>query len=53
MLRRSGTTKEMHDFTVFERTFSDFGLPLSIRTNNGVPFASASAFFSLTKLSVW
>ena len=48
-----GTTKEMFAFTVFERAFKDFGLPLSIRTDNGVPFASASAFFGLSKLSVW
>ena len=40
-------------FTVFERAFKDFGLPLAIRTDNGVPFASASAFFGLSKLSVW
>jgi putative transposase len=47
------TTKEMYAFTVFERTFKDFGLPLAIRTDNGVPFASASAFFGLSRLSVW
>ncbi len=47
------TTKEMYAFTVFERAFKDFGLPASIRSDNGVPFASASAFFGLSKLSVW
>ena len=47
------TTKEMYAFTVFERAFKDFGLPLSIRTDNGIPFASRSAFFGLSKLSVW
>jgi hypothetical protein len=50
---RLETTKEMYAFTVFERAFKDFGLPLSIRTDNGVPFASRSAFFGLSKLSVW
>jgi putative transposase len=40
-------------FTAFERTFKDFGLPRVIRTDNGVPFASRSAFFGLSKLSVW
>jgi putative transposase len=40
-------------FTVFERAFKDFGLPKSIRTDNGTPFASASAIFGLTRLSVW
>jgi putative transposase len=38
---------------VFERAFKDFGLPLAIRTDNGIPFASPSAFFGLSKLSVW
>jgi putative transposase len=47
------TTREAYAFTVFERAFKDFGLPLAIRTDNGVPFASASAFFGLSKLSVW
>ena len=40
-------------FTVFERAFKDFGLPKAIRTDNGTPFASASAIFGLSKLSVW
>ena len=47
------TTKERYAFTVFERTFKDFGLPRAIRSDNGVPFASNSAFFGLSKLSVW
>src|SRR6202045_4773048 len=47
------TTKECFAFTVFERTFKDFGLPRAIRSDNGVPFASNSAFFGLSKLSVW
>src|SRR5688572_3763235 len=40
-------------FTVFERAFKDFGFPKAIRTDNGAPFASASAIFGLSKLSVW
>jgi len=47
------TTKERYAFTVFERTFKDFGLPGAIRSDNGVPFASNTAFFGLSKLSVW
>jgi putative transposase len=47
------TTKEKYAFTVFERVFKDYGLPRSIRTDNGAPFASASAFFGLSRLSVW
>ncbi len=47
------TTKARYAFTVFERVFKDFGLPLAIRTDNGTPFASGGSFFGLTKLSVW
>jgi putative transposase len=47
------TTQERFAFTVFERTFRDFGLPLRIRTDNGVPFASAHALYGLSKLAVW
>ncbi len=37
----------------FTRHFEDFGLPLVIRTDNGVPFASPTAIGRLSKLSVW
>jgi len=47
------TTKEIYTFTVFEGAFKDFGLPREIRSDSGVPFASNSAFFGLSKLSVW
>ena len=47
------TTQEKFAFTVFERTFKDFGLPGVIRTDNGVPFASAHALYGLSKRSVW
>jgi putative transposase len=47
------TTQERFAFTVFERTFKEFGLPCAIRTDNGVPFASAWALYGLSKLSVW
>jgi len=47
------TTQEKFAFTVFERTFKEFGLPGMIRTDNGVPFASAHALYGLSKLSVW
>jgi putative transposase len=47
------TTQETVAFTVFERTFKDFGLPDAIRTDNGVPFASAHALYGLSKLAVW
>jgi putative transposase len=47
------TTAEKFAFTVFERTFKEFGLPDAIRTDNGVPFASAHALYGLSKLAVW
>ena len=47
------TTQETVAFTVFERTFKEFGLPQAIRTDNGVPFASAHALYGLSKLAVW
>jgi putative transposase len=47
------TTKAMYAFTVFERAFKGFGLPRAIRTDNGMPFASANSLFGLTRLSVW
>jgi putative transposase len=47
------TTQERYAFSVFERTFQDFGLPEAIRTDNGVPFASAHALYGLSKLAVW
>ena len=47
------STRETYAFSVFERTFKHFGLPQAIRTDNGVPFASAHALFGLSKLAVW
>jgi len=29
------------------------GLPIAIRSDNGVPFASPNGLFNLSKLSVW
>jgi len=40
-------------FTAFERLFLERGLPMSIRSDNGVPFASPNGLFKLSKLSVW
>jgi hypothetical protein len=47
------TTQDKFAFTVFERTFEEFGLPLKIRTDNGVPFASAHPLYGLSTLAVW
>jgi putative transposase len=47
------STREQFAFNIFERTFKEYGLPCVIRSDNGVPFASNSTFFGLSKLSVW
>ena len=47
------STKEDYAFTVFERLFKERGLPTNMRSDNGVPFASAHALFNLSKLAVW
>lgn len=47
------STREDLAFTAFERLFKDRGLPLGIRSDNGVPFASPNALFNLSKLAVW
>ncbi len=47
------STKAPQVFTVFERTFQEFGLPRAIRTDNGLPFGCGNALYGLTRLSVW
>jgi transposase InsO family protein len=45
------STREDFAFTVLERLFQERGLAANIRSDNGVPFASA--LFNLSKLAVW
>src|SRR5215203_935570 len=46
------STKAPQVFTVFERAFKEFGLPLAIRTDNGLPWKSRRQSFSdLTRVS--
>jgi transposase InsO family protein len=47
------STREDYAFAVFERLFKERGLSANIRSDNGVPFASAHALFNLSKLAVW
>ena len=47
------STREHTAVTAFERLFAERGLPLAIRSDNGIPFASPNALFNLSKLSVW
>jgi transposase InsO family protein len=42
------STRENYAFTVFERLFRERGLPANIRSDNGVPIASALALFNLS-----
>ncbi len=46
-------TKHHFAFAVFERVFKEFGLPNTIRTDNGIPFASPNALFGLSRLAIW
>ena len=47
------TTQASFAFAVFERAFKEFGLPLAMRTDNGVPFAAPNGLYRLSKLAVW
>src|SRR5215470_5571689 len=47
------STRENLAITAFEQLFQERGLPLAIRSDNGVPFASPNGLFNLSKLSVW
>lgn len=38
---------------VFIKVFEQYGLPMQIHTDNGLPFASANALARLSTLSVW
>ena len=42
------STREALALTVFERLFREFGLPLRIRSDNGVPFCSSHALNGLS-----
>lgn len=47
------SNREELAFRGFERLFRERGLPLAIRSDNGVPFAAPNGLFGLSKLSVW
>jgi transposase InsO family protein len=47
------STREELAITAFEGLFQQRGLPTSIRSDNGVPFASGNSLFNLSRLSVW
>lgn len=47
------SVKDKGVFPVFERVFTEYGLPRAIRSDNGVPFAAPNGLFNLSRLSVW
>lgn len=46
-------TRKAQEITVFEKLFKEYGLPSTIRLDNGVPFASPNEIYGLSSLSVW
>jgi transposase InsO family protein len=53
MCEAQGSVRAEGAFSAFERLFHERGLPQSIRSDNGVPFASPNGLFNLSRLSVW
>ncbi len=47
------STREALAVTAFEQLFNERGLPLAIRSDNGVPFASPNGLYNLSRLAVW
>lgn len=47
------STEEAPCFSVYEQAFKEHGLPIAIRSDNGIPFASGNSLWNLTKLSLW
>jgi putative transposase len=47
------STAERPCFSIFEEAFQEHGLPLAIRSDNGIPFAGGNSMWNMTRLSVW
>jgi transposase InsO family protein len=47
------STREATVIEAFQRLFRDRGLPVAIRRDNGLPFASPNGLYNLSRLSVW
>ena len=47
------STREAPVIEAFQRLFRDRGLPVAIRSDNGLPFASPNGLYNLSRLSVW
>ena len=55
LLRCKGLYSTAHETAreVFERCFLEYGIPLQILTDNGVPFVGPNALAGLSRLAVW
>ena len=47
------SSREAPVIEAFQRLFRDRGLPVAIRSDNGLPFASPNGLYNLSRLSVW
>ena len=47
------STREAPVVAAFQQLFAERGLPVAIRSDNGLPFASPNGLYNLSKLSVW
>jgi len=47
------STKQEPVIEAFQRLFAERGLPVAIRSDNGLPFAAPNGLYNLSKLSVW
>jgi transposase InsO family protein len=47
------STREQPVIEAFARLFSERGLPVAMRSDNGLPFASPNGLYNLSRLSVW
>jgi transposase InsO family protein len=47
------STREVPVIEAFQQLFRERGLPMAIRSDNGLPFASPNGLYNLSRLSVW
>jgi transposase InsO family protein len=47
------STREAPVIDAFQQLFRERGLPVAIRSDNGLPFASPNGLYNLSRLSVW
>jgi transposase InsO family protein len=47
------STREVPVIAAFQQLFRERGLPVAIRSDNGLPFASPNGLYNLSRLAVW